>query len=170
MAAPDNTFFLVCVGGLKNRPRAFAKISPQDAELVLRYKWSLTRGVGSEYYVRAIDRTVKPPKQVKLHRLLLSAPPDKEVDHINGDPLDNRRENLRFATRAQQMRNRQSRCGQSVYKGVSWHEKAKRWRATITIDRKQKHLGYYEKQEDAATAYNKCAVEVWGEFARPNPL
>lgn len=164
----NNYFILNCCSS--RRPDAKCKISPQDAEKVLLHKWSFTNGSGGKDYVRAIDRTRKPPKQIKLHRYLLDAPEDMQVDHINGDPLDNRRENLRLATPSQNQANGTKRAGAtSVYKGVSWHKKARKWRATIGIGNgKQQHLGFYRTPQMAALAYDFRAFELWGAYAKLN--
>lgn len=103
-----------------------------------------------------------------LHRLIYlwhhGSMPDC-LDHINADPRDNRIENLRIASRALNNRNvRKRRVGKSKFKGVSRTGKC-RWRATIACDGKQKHLGYYDTENEAALAYNMAAVALHGEFA-----
>jgi len=89
--------------------------------------------------------------------------------HINGCGLDNRKANLRPVTHAQNHQNRRKISGTtSRYKGVSWYKRRNRWHATIQINRKTKDLGYFEKEEDAAHAYDEAAKEAVGEFARLN--
>lgn len=152
------------------KPDARCKISPEDAGKVLLHKWSFINGPDGRDYVRAIDRSCKPPKQIKMHRYLLDAPEGMQVDHINNDPLDNRRENLRLATASQNQANRRKRTETtSKYKGVSWHKKARKWRATIGAGNgKQEHLGFYEDPKAAARAYDVRARELWGAFASLN--
>lgn len=104
-----------------------------------------------------------------LHRELLSARKGQEVDHVNHNGLDNRLENLRIVTRAQNMMNRRSIHGVSQFKGVSWHEKAKKWRANIRLGRQQ-HLGFFSSEIEAALAYNKAARELFGPYALLNPI
>lgn len=96
------------------------------------------------------------------------------VDHVNQDKLDNRRENLRLATRKDNEANKRKRRTQaggkttSKYKGVTFMKdrpRRKPWRATITIDKKQKALGCYADEKEAAEAYDKAALEEFGEFA-----
>jgi hypothetical protein len=92
------------------------------------------------------------------------------LDHVNGDKLDNRKENLRRATQQENLRNKaktESKTS-SKYKGVSWHSTANRWRAYIVVDYKQIYLGLFDSEEDAAVAYNVKASELFGEFARLN--
>lgn len=164
------SYFLVNVGSSRT-PNVYAKISPEDAELVLKYKWSITRGPdrAGPFYVRAVDRTVKPPKQIKLQRLLLNAPEGMHVDHINGEPLDNRRENLRIATPQQNQANSRKHIKrQSEFKGVTRVKNSARWRAYICIDRRQTHLGMFDTEIEAARAYDAKASQVWGEYAHLN--
>jgi hypothetical protein len=95
------------------------------------------------------------------------------VDHLNGLSLDNRRSNLRQASAAQNVQNQPKRRGpggpsHSQYKGVSLFTRTGRWRAAISVNRRQKHLGYFATEEEAARAYDRAALEVHGEFARLN--
>lgn len=100
-----------------------------------------------------------------LHRLLLNAPKNMLVDHINGDTLDNRICNLRLATPSQNMGNSKSMRGTSKYKGVHWSKKERKWVAGI---KNGVHLGYFNDENEAALAYNKAALEHFGEFSRLN--
>ena len=97
-------------------------------------------------------------------------PEGMQIDHINGDPADNRIANLRLATRSQNMANvRQPRHSSSPYKGVTYHPKAgpsKTWKAQIKLDGKRKHLGLYATPEEAHEAYKAAAIKYFGEFAR----
>lgn len=91
------------------------------------------------------------------------------VDHANGDGLDNRRSNLREATHAQNSANsRLSRRSTSGLKGVTWYKRTSRWRAHITVDQAQRHLGYFDDAAEAARAYDAAALEAFGEFAHIN--
>jgi hypothetical protein len=91
------------------------------------------------------------------------------VDHINGNGLDNRKENLRVVTVVENARNSRGkvRSRKSQYKGVSFCIGRKSpWRATIEAGgHGQKHLGYFSTEEEAARAYDQAAAEVFGEFA-----
>jgi len=112
-------------------------------------------------------------KGVLLHRAMaaafLGASSNDFVDHIDGDTRNNVLENLRIATRQQNMFNRKpNRNGVSVYKGVGWSTRAKRWRSRIRHEGKQHLLGYFNCQIEAAEAYDAAARKFYGEFARPN--
>lgn len=110
-------------------------------------------------------------KSMKLHNYLMKPPAGMIVDHVNGDTLDNRRDNLRICTREQNARNRATnktnKCG---YKGVDWCEHIKKWRSRISVNKKTIHIGVYEEIEDAVMAYNEAAVRLHGEYARLNVI
>jgi HNH endonuclease len=93
-----------------------------------------------------------------------------EIDHINGDCLDNRRENLRKATRSQNMANQPKIGGtwSSHYKGVTWFKQRQKWRAQIKIEGRNHHLGLFINEDDAAKAYDEAAFQAFGEFAHLN--
>lgn len=104
-----------------------------------------------------------------LHRLIMNAADDVHVDHINGDGLDNRRENLRIVTpQLNQANSRKHAEARSRFKGVSWSEAAQRWRAYIAVGRKQTHLGLFDDEISAARAYDAKARELFGEHAFTN--
>lgn len=110
-------------------------------------------------------------KTLRLGREILAInDPKLEVDYINHDTLDHRRENLRIVTRMQSQQNRKvmKTKTSSKYKGVFWLERIKKYTATIRINKKQLHIGCYSNEDDAAKAYNKKATELFGEFAYLN--
>lgn len=90
----------------------------------------------------------------------------KTIDHINGDKLDNRIENLRAATVGQNQHNRKTNANNtSGYKGVGWNKAQKKWVARITLERKNIHLGYFANVEEAAEVVRKAREELHGSFA-----
>jgi hypothetical protein len=105
----------------------------------------------------------------EMHVVIMQPKPGEYVDHINGNGLDNRRTNLRLCTQQQNCRNsRPHRDGTSRFKGVSWFKRDQCWRAYLVIDAKQKHLGYFADEVEAAKAYDAAAQINFGEFARLN--
>ena len=107
----------------------------------------------------------------QMHRLILDAPHHLDVDHVNGNGLDNRRCNIRLCTRAQNQVNAQKRRGcSSQYKGVDYRKDRNKWRASITINQQFKSLGHFNDETEAARAYNDAAVKYWGEFVRLNEV
>jgi len=116
-------------------------------------------------------------KNVYLHRFVMSnilgrpLKSTERVDHINGNGLDNRRCNLRLCEHKQNMANQGSRKNtSSKYKGVTFYKRDQKWQAKISPNGKTIHLGYFDSEIEAAKAYNRKAVEVFGEFARLNDL
>ena len=94
-----------------------------------------------------------------------------EVDHIDGNPLNNSIPNLRSATRSQNNMNKRSHKGSSSkYLGVALVNANKKWRADISVDGKSKYLGIFTDEQDAANAYNTAAIEFHGEFANLNVI
>jgi len=93
------------------------------------------------------------------------------VDHINHNTLDNRRFNLRICTKGQNNMNRKPYIGKSSqYKGVIWAKHIKKWTSKIEKDTIVHHLGTFDREEDAARAYNKKAKELFKEFAYLNEI
>lgn len=102
-----------------------------------------------------------------LHSEVMPAPVGLLTDHINGNSLDARRANLRYATPRQNACNRAPRRGQlSGVKGVCWHKGSKKWQAAISLGTQRCYLGLYDTVQEAAVAYAAKARELHGEFAR----
>lgn len=111
------------------------------------------------------------PRQVfiKMHREILGVPEGVQVDHRDGNGLNNQRYNLRQATHVQNGGNRRKFKGQSKFKGVRAPQTPKNgWRATIREGDKAVNLGTHETEEEAARAYDRAAKEKWGDYARLN--
>lgn len=143
----------------------WAIIDVADIPLVGKYKWcAVLFKRQNTYYALTSIREI-PSDDAKLtmmHRFLMGAKDSEQhVDHDNGDTLNNRRSNLRFATRTQNLRNSQKRKNaSSQWKGVFFSNKDKRWLAKIRVDKKQIVLGYFKSEIEAATAYYNKAMEV----------
>ena len=148
-----------------------AVIDDEDAELVLANPRSWAAVAGRRKHVPevfyAIRSRDKAYKHLLMHRLILDAPDHLEVDHIDGDGLNNRRSNLRLATKSQNASNRRViKPGKSSqYRGVCWNKKAGLWQASAHANRKGVYLGVFEREEDAAVAYDQFAADTFGEFA-----
>lgn len=129
----------------------FAIIDEEDYRWAKKFKWQYRDG----YAVTSLS----------LNRAILNTPFGMEADHKNGNSLDNRRFNLRNATKSQNMQNKKMLpANTSGYKGVS--QRGNRWMAKITANKKQMCLGFYATKEEAYAAYCKAAKEHHGEFAR----
>src|SRR5690606_8884630 len=104
--------------------------------------------------------------RILMHRDILQTPPGRVSDHINGDKLDNRRENLRICTQAENARNLKPTSGRSMPKGVCWAPDRRRFRARIVVNYHIIQLGSFRTETEADAAYKAAAVEYFGEFAR----
>lgn len=107
---------------------------------------------------------------VLMHRVILDAPKGMQVDHINGNKLDNRRENLRLCTHLENRRAYRPPSGRSRFRGVYWKGSNQMWCAQIGLPGRRLYLGLYPTEIEAAAAYNRAAAEHFGPFAHPNPL
>jgi hypothetical protein len=94
--------------------------------------------------------------------------PTAEIDHVDGNPGNNRIANLRHATRSENARNTKSKGQTSQFLGVCFVKGRGKWRAEITVGQHREHLGYFEDEKLAALAYDASARKHFGEFARPN--
>lgn len=142
----------------------FTKVSPEDYEWLSQFKWYEHQGyVKRGNYQKGVGK--KP--QIQMHREILNPPEHLEVDHINRDGLDNRRSNLRTATRMQNTHNTGPRKrGNSKYKGVCYLAKGnhqKRWRVQFNHGGKRLYSDCFATELEAAQAYNKAAKKFLGE-------
>lgn len=110
-------------------------------------------------------------KKLYVHRVIwflhYGRWPVGEIDHINGNPRDNRIENLRDCSHAENLRN-SAPSGERKYKGAFLVKRLGRWKACIHYEGKNYHLGYFASLERAALAYDAKAIELYGAFARLN--
>ena len=130
------------------------------------YNWRANGRGRDHVYAGCLVRIGGKQRFVSMHRLIAGARMGEVVDHINGNTLDNRQENLRRCTPAENMRNRRMRKTARRYKGVE--PRRSRWCASIMLDGVQRRLGGYETDVEAACAYDRAALELHGEFASLN--
>jgi hypothetical protein len=110
-------------------------------------------------------------KFVLMHRLVSNAGNSDEVHHVNDNKLDNRKDNLVFCNRSQNLANRPiQKHNTTGFKGVSYDPKNKKFRAAIQFNGKHIFLGRFDGIKDAALAYNNAAMKFFGEFAKPNEI
>lgn len=144
-------------------------IDDEDWDIVKEYSWRIATPSNCTYAV-ATPLIGNKNRNVLMHRLILSAA-DRMIDHIDGNGLNNHRDNLRFCSHSQNAQNsRKHYVASSRFKGVSWERDRGKWRVQITISGKQKRVGRFLTEKDAAAAYNKAAVKAFGEFARLNQV
>lgn len=138
-----------------------AIVDDEDFAFLSQWKWYYAKG----YAVRNIGPTNQ-QRQLQMHRVVMSIPKGRNIDHVNGVKLDNRRCNLRIATHPQNRYNsRPFTNSTSPYKGVALYRKTRKWRALIHYQGRAYHLGYFHSEEAAARAYDAKAKELFGEFA-----
>lgn len=134
---------------------ARALIDLDDVDNVKCYKWCL----GNLGYVKYVK------EDISLHRLIMDCPKDMVVDHINHNPLDNRKSNLRICTQQQNSINRSIRSdNNSGIAGVLWNESRKKWIAYIRYNKKGITLGYYNTKEEAIEARKQAEIDLFGEY------
>lgn len=148
-----------------------ALVDVDDWPAVRVYNWCANRDRrwGITYVTANTLRPDGGRTTIKLHRLITGVGAGQQVDHRNHNGLDNRRANLRIATPSQNAANNRPTRGRSGYKGVSWDKQLSKWRASITVDRRSRHLGLFMDPWEAAQAYNAAALAAWGPFAYVNP-
>lgn len=128
------------------------------------FPWCVSKSSNKRYASKRQNKKI-----VYLHRLLMNAPAGVEVDHINGNGLDNRRENLRLCSHADNQRAKKpQRGGTSPYRGVYWYKRHQKWATKIQRLDDVYFLGYFSEEEDAARAWDKKAKELFGDFAYQN--
>jgi len=146
----------------------FAIVDDADYDWLNQYKWCADKtGCGGYRATRGFWRNGKCTK-VYMHRQIMNAPVGMDVDHRDHNTLDNQRHNLRVCTHAENGYNQASKTGTSRFKGVSWHKQPGKWEAYIQVDGKQRYLGLFTDEVEAAETYDKAARELFGEFAYCN--
>lgn len=142
-----------------------AFVDCEDFEMLSAWKWCAHRERSNTYAVRRHNGKI-----VRMHRFILQADGLLDVDHIDGNGLNNRRGNLRAATRQQNLFNQTKKtpgCS-SQYRGVCWVSDRNRWVAYIMADGRRKHLGYHLTELDAALAHDRAGFERDPRHFTPN--
>lgn len=143
-----------------------AVVDDSDFDQVNQFKWYAVKDKRRWY----AKRTVKEgSKNLFLHQFLFRGL--KGIDHRDGNGLNNRRDNLRPATKSQNQAN-QPKCRKSSsrFKGVFYRRDNGKWRSILGLNGRLVHLGQFDCEEDAALAYNGAAKLFFGEFARLNAV
>lgn len=138
-----------------------ALVDDSDHSTLITHKWHITTGGYAATNLKANGIR----QYVYMHRFLLDAGPDDIVDHIDGNPLNNTRANLRLVTRTQNQWNRKTQDNACGYKGVSWHRHKRKYYARIQVNGHRRFLGYFKTAYEAHLAYEEAAKESFGEYA-----
>jgi hypothetical protein len=146
----------------------FALVDDSDCEELSKHNWRANEYRGKFYAIRNI-RVDGKWTSIRMHTAIMGNRAKKEIDHRNGDGLDNQRHNLRHCTNTENQRNRGVQKNNiSGFKGVSWANRDKKWRVSMRYKGKSLHLGFFFCVVKAAKAYDMAAKEYHGEFARLN--
>jgi hypothetical protein len=138
-----------------------AIVDRDDYDWLCQWRWVFS---SNGYAMRTITENGR-RRFFQMHRVIMGAQRGQLVDHIDGNRLNNTRDNLRIVTRSQNNWNRRPNKGHR-YKGVYSH--ARGWHARIRYLNKRIHLGYFDDPVTAARVYDAAALHLFGHFARPN--
>lgn len=142
----------------------FAIVDDEDFSELSKLKWWYLSAGGYAVYTKRIG--VRSIKNL-MHKLLMGSIRGLEIDHLNGDGLDNRKNNLRFCTHRQNIQNQKKRWNKK-FKGTCFLWDRRKWRASITLEGKTIYLGTYLTETEAGDAYSRAALKYFGRFARIN--
>lgn len=148
-------------------------VSLEDFDYFSQWKWSVKKTKRKIYACR-LDYTQDKPKQLRLHRLIAERMglniENFQIDHIDGNGLNNQRLNLRLATNRQNSQNKRDVKNKTGYKGVYFnkHNTINIYRARIKVNGNPIDLGHYPTPQAAAQAYDAAAIKYFGEFAATN--
>lgn len=145
-----------------------AIVDDEDYEWLSQWKWYVMIGGNSQGLAYAVRDKMKNRKKIAIymHKLVINAPNNTNIDHINHNTLDNRKQNLRIATHRQNIRNMHQKYNKCGYKGI--YKANQKYAAKITVDYKGIYLGVYDTAKKAAEAYDQAARDYFGEFAYLN--
>lgn len=152
----------------------FALVDDDDYEFLNQWKWYARKDRHNYYALRndykRLDAGVYYQKTIFMHRLIMAVSESHIlVDHRDNDGLNNQKNNLRICTHQENSMNKKKRVkSSSVYKGVTWHKRIKRWEAQIQFKGKHYHLGFYDVESEAADAYDSASKKHHGDFAKNN--
>ena len=146
-------------------------LNVEDLSLVSEFNWRSEIALKPNGEIRTVYAVRKPRVSetytctVRMHRIILNCPDNLQVDHVNGNGLDNRRENLRIVTESQNTQNQRIKSSnKSGHKGVFWHKHRNKWMAQIGIEGRQIYLGSFINIEDAVFEYERASEKLHKEY------
>ncbi len=148
----------------------FTVVDDADFDGLNQSKWFAAKDGNTYYAVRRAP--IKRDKRglIRMHRVIANTPPDALTDHIDGDGLNNTRTNLRVVSnqKNQHNQNHKQQNATSQFRGVCWDKRRTRWQANIAVDSKNKFLGYFTSEHEAAQAYDAAGFARDPEHFTPN--
>ncbi len=141
----------------------FSQVDDEDYAWLNLYQWNVKTWKKDSKVLYA--RTIPSQGRIPMHRMLF--PEHNKIDHIDGNGLNNQRNNLRLVTSVQNQMNIRKRGNNftSSYKGVYWNKERKKWQVGIRINNKSIFLGRFNSEIEGAKAYDEKAKELFGEYA-----
>jgi hypothetical protein len=141
----------------------FAIVDDEDYDELMKYKWYAIKGSTIYFYARRTPFKDGQHK-ISMHRQILNFP-DKIIDHVNRNGLDNRKSNLRLCSKSENRINcKKHKNNTSGFRGVSWHPLIKKWQVRIQHNNISVHIGYFSEKIQGAKSYDKKAIEFFGKF------
>lgn len=152
---------------IKLNNEKFVTVDDDDFESLSKHNWQFCLSHGEKGYARRKITVNSKRVLIIMHRVITNCPSGMEVDHINGDTLDNRKQNLRICTRQENAQNigRHKDSG-NLHLGVYWNKLERKWKAGITSDYKHIHLGTFSTMEEAMAARKIAEKKIKGSFRR----
>jgi len=152
-----------------SKNKGVALVDDDDFNELSQYKWRLHKTKDGHCYAKThikSDNTKSGYTSIDIHRVIFKPKQNKDIDHINGNGLDNQKINLRLCNPSQNGGNRRKnkKKTSSRFKGVYWHASRNKWDACIC----RTHIGSFDDEISAALAYNKKAKKIFGKFAHLN--
>ena len=133
----------------------FATVDPEYYEILNKYSWCLIRRNTNFYACTSIKGKI-----TRMHHMIIGKPINGMVtDHIDGNGLNNKKENLRIVTQRENLQNLKIKKS-SKFSGVHWRKAKKKWTASLRINGRPKHIGYFVNEEDAAVAYKEAVANI----------
>lgn len=147
----------------------FVSFDKNDYPLIKPFKWHACVGIRGHVYAKTNIRVDGKQKKLAMHRLIIGATSEQNVDHKDGDTLNNSRNNLRICSQRENVMNTRARRASGL-KGAYFVKRLNKYQAMISANKKQIYLGLYLTEVEAARAYNLAAKRYHGDFARLNKV